>query len=434
MPSKPNRREFARLFAAGGSAALLGHPALEGLLSGRSAAAASPPALGPGGVRPRAGADVDWKAVRAAFLMPEELSVLNAANLCPAPSHVIASVREDTERLDREPVPSFRAEMHGVREPVRDLLADFLGVTPEEIIVVRNTSEANNWVSAGLDLGSGDEVVIVADNHPSSNRAWKGRAERFGFTVREIVPPSPHPGPDYYVDAFRREITSSTRLIAFTHLTNTAGDLFPAAELCALARERGVLSHVDGAQSFGLFDMNLREMGADFYSGSAHKWPCGPKEAGVLYVRAEVADRLWPSVYSAYPGRRGLSRTHEGMGQRDEPALRAFGRQIEFLNGIGMVEIEERSRYLASLLHDALVELPGIRMWTSPHAERRAAVVTFRPASLDPAEVIAALEEDGIVAAARTGSDRPGVRFSPHFYNSETDVERAVAAISRYLV
>lgn len=323
--------------------------------------------------------------------------------------------------------------MHGVREPLRDLLAGFLGAAPEEILVTRNTSESNNWVSAGLDLGPGDEVVIVGDNHPSNNRAWKGRARRFGFSVKEIPPASPHPGVEYYLDAFRRAITASTRVIAFTHLTNTAGDLFPASELCRLAREHGVMSHVDGAQSFGLFNVNLAEMGADFYSGSAHKWPCGPKEAGVLFVSSRVAERFWPSIYSAYPGRRGLARTHEGMGQRDEPALRAFGRQIEFLNEIGIAEIEERSRTLTNVLYDGLAELPGIHMWTSPDAGRRGAVVTFQPGSLDPAEVVAALEGDGIVAAARTGSDRPGVRFSPHFYNSTEEVERAVQTIARYL-
>ena len=423
-----SRRDFARIFAAGGSVALLTHPALARALPHGSTdlPASATSVRHPWG-------DVDWKAVRALFRMPPELSVMNAANLCPSPAHVLDSVHEDTERLDRDPVPSYRREMHGVREPARDLIARMLGVEPEDVLITRNTSEANNWVSAGLDLGRGDEVIIVADNHPSNNQAWKARSERFGFTVREIEPPSPHPGADYYIEAFREAMTEATKLIAFTHLTNTAGDVFPATDLCALAAERGVMTLVDGAQSFGLMNVNLGKMGADFYTGSAHKWPCGPKEAGILYVGPGVQDRLWPSIYSAYSGERGLSRTHEGMGQRDEPALRAFGRQVAFLQEIGMAEIEARSRSLASELYGALSSLDGVHMWTSPNPERRAAVVTFRPGELDPSRVLAALESDGIVAASRTGADRPGIRFSPHFYNSEDDVERAVEAISRYL-
>ncbi len=426
MPaSSMNRRDFARLFAAGGSAALLGHPALEGL------ARRTP--SGPLARRAGTARAVDWDEVRARFLMPPELSVMNAANLCPSPASTLQEVYDYTERMDREPVPSFRGEMHGVKEPTRDRLAEFLGVTPEEILITRNTSEANNWVSTGLQLGQGDEVVIVRDNHPSNNLAWKAKGQRFGYTVREIEPASPHPGADYYVRAFREAITPGTRVISFTHLTNTAGDLFPARELCALARQHGVFSVVDGAQSFGLFDIDLSEVQPDFYTGSAHKWPCGPKETGVLYVNARVHDRFWPTMYSAYSGSRGLARTHEGLGQRDEPAIRAFGAQIEFLQEITMAEVEARSRELATALVDELSALDGVHMWTSQEPSRRAAVVTFRPGELSPGAVVAALENDGIVAAARGGSDRTGVRLSPHFYNSHTDVERAVSAIRGYL-
>jgi selenocysteine lyase/cysteine desulfurase len=275
--------------------------------------------------------------------------------------------------------------------------------------------------------------VIFADNHPSNNQAWKAKGERFGYTVREVEQVNPHPGPEYYVEAFRRAITPATRVLAFTHLTNTAGDLMPARELCALAREHGVISLVDGAQSFGLLDVDLSAIDPDFFSGSAHKWPCGPKETGVLYVASRLHDRFMPSIYSAYTGRRGLSRTHEGLGQRDTPALRAFGAQIEFLQGIGQAEIEARSRELASQLVEGLSAIDGVHLWTSDRPERRAAVVTFRPGELEPGRVLAALEEDGIVASSRGGSDRTGIRFSPHFYNMEVDVERAIEAIGRYM-
>jgi selenocysteine lyase/cysteine desulfurase len=207
----------------------------------------------------------------------------------------------------------------------------------------------------------------------------------------------------------------------------------PARELCALAREHGVISVVDGAQSFGLLDIDLSDIRPDFFSGSAHKWPCGPKETGLLYVASDMHERLWPSIYSAYSGRRGLSRTHEGMGQRDTPALRAFGAQIEFLREIGQADIEARSRELASQLVEGLSAIEGVHLWTSDRPERRAAVVTFRPGELDPGRVLAALEEDGIVASSRGGSDRSGIRFSPHFYNMEVDVERGIEAIGRYV-
>jgi len=420
-PSSLDRRAFARLFAFGGSAALLAHPAVREL----AAMPVSPPR--------RPGGAVDWSAVRGHFLLPEELAVLNAANLCPSPREVIESVAKDTDGLDRWPVPTFRDEMHGVKRGTRELLADYLRATPEEILVTRNTSEGNNWVSSGLDLGPGDEVVVFSDNHPSNNLAWKAKAERFGYAVREVPHVDPHPGEGFYVDAFARALTPRTKVLAFTHLTNTSGDLFPAAELCRVARERGVLTLVDGAQSFGLLDVDLSAMQPDFYTGSAHKWPCGPKEVGVLYVNRRVQDRFWPSLYSAYTGETDFARTHEGLGQRDEPAIRGFARELEFLLSLGRAEIEARSRALADAAVEGLAELDGVHVWTPSDPSLRAAVVTFQPGGLDPNRTAKALEADGIVATARGGRDRPGIRFSPHFYNSFEDVERGVAAIGRYL-
>jgi selenocysteine lyase/cysteine desulfurase len=220
--------------------------------------------------------------------------------------------------------------------------------------------------------------------------------------------------------------------MAFTHLTNTAGDLFPAEELCRMAHERGVLTLVDGAQSFGLLDVDLSRIQPDFFTGSAHKWPCGPKENGVLYVNPRVQDRFWPSIYSAYVGQTGLSRTHEAIGQRDEPAIKAFGTCVEFLGKVGQAEIEARSRALTLALVDGLQNVAGVHLWTSSDPKLHAAVVSFDPAGLDPRKVVSALEADGIVATAR-GGDRAGVRFSPHFYNSYEDVDRAVSAIHRYV-
>ncbi|MFH1573493.1 MAG: aminotransferase class V-fold PLP-dependent enzyme, partial [Acidobacteriota bacterium] len=298
----------------------------------------------------------------------------------------------------------------------------------------RNTSEANNLVSSGIDLKAGDEVIIVSDNHPSNHAAWTEKARRFGFSVRVVDQVNPHPGADYYIEAFTEAINPRTRVLAFTHLTNTAGDLFPAREICRMARERGVLTLVDGAQSLGLMDVDLSDMQPDFYSGSAHKWPCGPKEAGVLYVRKESQGRVWPSIYSAYTGAVGLSKTFEGFGQRDEPAIIAFGEALRFFDRIGRGAIERRSRELAQALIQGLGRLDGVKIWTHPDPARSVAVVSFQPGNLDVRKLSSALyQSDGIACATRGGKDRHGLRFSPHLYNSHAEIEKTIAAVKRYL-
>src|SRR5688572_25444336 len=427
----PSRREFARVFAAGGSAALFAlKPHARAHLrqgSGGQAEAAYTAA-------PIAADEKYWTGIRDGFVMPRGYACLNAANLCPSPARVLDSYFEATRSVDRDPSPQNRQKTREGREAARRALAASLRVTPEEIVITRNTSESNNFVSSGLDLKSGDEVVIFSDNHPSNHNAWRQKAERFGFAVRIVQQVNPHPGPEHYIEAFKRELTPRTRVIAFTHVTASVGDLMPAREICALAREHGALSIVDGAQSFGVLDIDLSDMKPDFFTGSAHKWPCGPKECGLLYVNARAHDRIKPSIVSLYPGEVGISRTMEAFGQRDEPAIVGFGEALALQAQIGRPAIERRARDLTQMLMEGLKQIEGVTVWTHRDPARSAGVVSFQPGGLDVRKLHQALyEQDKIACATRGGADRGGIRFSPHFYNLHADVERAIAAVRRYM-
>jgi selenocysteine lyase/cysteine desulfurase len=416
-----NRREFGRLLALTGAVPFLTHD-FEWPVPHDIAAAPSLPD------------EAFWASVRDQFLMPKDLAVLNAANLCPSSAPVLETLYRTTRDMDQDPSQDNRAKLGDGRERTRALLAEFLRVTPEEIVITRNTSESNNLVSTGVDLKAGDEVLLSSDNHPSNHTAWQEKAKRFGFTVIDVPTPNRHPGPEHYIEAFTKAMTPRTKLVGITHLTSTVGDLFPAREICRTARERGVLTLVDGAQTFGLLDVDLSAMQPDFYSGSAHKWACGPKENGVLFINKASQPKIWASIFSAYPGRVGISRTFEGFGQRDEPAMIAFGEALAFQTKIGRAAIEKRSRDLTTRLYDGLSQVAGVRIWTSSEPSRRAAVLSFQPGTLDPRRLATALyQRDRIACATRGGQDRPGIRFSPHFYNSPADVDRAVAAIKRYV-
>lgn len=420
--SAVSRRDFTRLFTLGGSAALFA----EGAWAREMGQA---PTLAPGG--PAAG-EAYWASVRAQFVMPPELGVLNAANLCPASRPVLEALTRETRHVDADPSPMNRAHLMERKEATRRAAAAFLRVTPEEIVLARNTSEANNMVSSGIDLKPGDEVVIFEDNHPSNHKAWTEKAKRWGFTVKIIPQVNPHPGAEYYLDAYRKAITPKTKLISFTHLSSTVGDLFPAAELCALARERGVLSLVDGAQSFGLLDIDLAAMSPDFYTGSAHKWPCGARECGVLYINRRAQDRIWPSIYSAYEGAVGISKTFEGFGQRDEATMIAFAESLAFQTTVGRTAIEQRSRALTQQLLAGLKKIDGLTLWTHTAPERTAAVVSFLPGTLNATKLAQQLyERDKVGVTTRGGTDRPGIRVSPHFYNSPAEVDRLLAGLQR---
>ncbi len=424
MIGSVSRRDFARLFAVGGSAALFADTAWA--RNAPAPQAFNPAAAGTG--------ESFWTAVRAQFVMPPDLGVLNAANLCPASRPVLEALMRETNSVDRDPSGQNRARLSGEKENTRKALAAFLRVTPEEIVITRNTSEANNMVSSGLTLKAGDEVIVHSDNHPSNLTAWQQKAKRFGFSVVTIEQKNPHPGMEYYVEAYTKAITPRTKVVTVTHLSSTVGDLFPVKEICRIARERGILSLVDGAQSFGLLDVDLADISPDFYTGSAHKWPCGARECGVLFINQRSHDKIWPSIYSAYPGAVGISKTFESFGQRDEATMIAFREALQFQTAVGRAAIEQRSRALAHQVIAGLSKLPGVKVWTSPNPALNAAVVSFLPGTLNPQRLGQVLyEKDKIGLAGRGMGDRGGLRASPHFYNTPEEADRLVSAVARYL-
>ena len=160
-----NRREFARLLAIGGAAPFVSP----------NVAWARPADLPP---TPASPDEKFWTAVRDQFVMPKDLAMFNAANLCPSSAPVLETMYRLTKDMDQDPSFDNRAKLGDGRENTRKLLAQFLRVTPEEIIITRNTSESNNLVSTGVELKAGDEVLLTADNHPSNHAAWQEKAKR----------------------------------------------------------------------------------------------------------------------------------------------------------------------------------------------------------------------------------------------------------------
>jgi len=372
----------------------------------------------------------EWAAVRAAFTLDPKFIVMNAANLCPAIGSVNEVLFKYTRDVDANPSQQNRGKFGTGREETRKKIAAHLNALPEEIVITRNTSEGNNAISTGIDLKPGDEVVIHDENHPTNNAAWQTKAKRFGFTVKAVTIPTPPPSAEVLIKAFTDAITPRTKVLAFTHVTSTYGTKFPAKEICRSARERGILTLLDGAQSFGALDVDVKDIGCDFFTGSSHKWLMGPKEAGVLYIRSDAQSKLFPNEIGVYGGRVGASAQHETMGQRDDACLMALGEAMDFHARIGKKKIEAHSKALADALKKELMKIPGVHMYSPTAPELASAVVTFRPGKAEIPRMAQALYQS-IGFAGATRAD--GLRISPHTYNSFEQVEKVVAAISDYI-
>lgn len=375
-------------------------------------------------------ADEDfWRLVKGAFPLREGLIFMHAANLCPSPISVQQRVFELTRDIDQDASSNNRRKFGELRERSRTALARFLGASDDEIAIVRNTSSANATVVNGLDLGPGDEVLLWDQNHPTNSTAWDVRAERYGYTVKRVSTPSQPTSKQELLDPFLAAMTPRTRVVSFSHASNISGVMLPAKELVAAAHAGGALALVDGAQSFGCLEVDLHDLGCDFYTGSAHKWFMGPKEAGVLYVRSELHADLWPThVGTGWAGAvEGGARKFENLGQRDDAAVAAVGTTVEFHETVGTARVEARVRELAAVLKTSIAErLPGTTFLTPLDPALSAGVVVFVPPDFDPRPALTALYEEHAIAGAGMSG---GIRLCPHIYNTLADVDTVLDAV-----
>jgi selenocysteine lyase/cysteine desulfurase len=376
-----------------------------------------------------------WQRVKDQFSVAPGLILMNAANLCPSPYPVQQAVFGYTRDVDRDASFQNRGKFGALKEEARAALAAYVGAGANEIAITRNTSEGNNAVVNGLDLGPGDEVVLWDQNHPTNNVAWDVRARRWGYEVKRVsTPPEPR-DPEALIQAFVEALTPRTRVLSFSHVSNVSGVAVPARALCALARERGILTLVDGAQTFGAMDLDLHAMGCDFYTGSSHKWFVGPKEAGLMFVREESQGRLWPSdVGVGWEGAlaRGAQK-FDNLGQRDDAAVVTMATAAAFHEALGPSAIEARVRALATGLMDGLSDaIPGIRFHTPWEPTLRCGVVVSSLPDGNHGDVFEGAYESHGLAGASMGGAHAGFRLSPHLYNTMAEVEKAVEAVASY--
>ena len=375
-----------------------------------------------------------WERVKAEFLFPPSQMPFNAANMCPNPRVVIEAVEQGIRDEDRDVSYQSRAKFDAFKEKVRRQAARLLGATEDEVAIVRNATEANNVVIGGLSLRPGDEVLLLDQNHPSNNVAWDVRAARFGFTVKRVSFPTAPTSADEVLAAFRAALTDRTRVLSFSDVSNTTGLRMPSKALCSLGRERGLFVHVDGAQTLGVLDQTVADLGCDSFSASSQKWLMGPREAGFLYVRADRVASIWPSVVGQGWGNNAEAtvkgaRKFEIVGQRNDATLAGLSAMLDFQEKLGRAVVERRVRELADRLIAGLEEGGELSLVTPKPPELRLGVVVVRVEPARAREVHERLyRSHGVIA-----SPGSGLRLSPHVYNTLADVDRVVRVVRQVI-
>jgi len=367
-----------------------------------------------------------WSKVRAQFAFEPNLIYFNNASLGVPPRSVTQVVAEGYRRLAANPATAKLELADYLAGTLRPAVARLLGADTDEIAVTRGASESLYFIANGFDLAPGDEVLMTSQEHPAGLTPWQIRAERTGVVVRQVPIPSPFVDKHEVVSLMERAFTNRTKVLLFCHVTR-GGLRYPVKELCELARQRAVLSAVDGAQAVGVMPVDVHALGCDLYANSLHKWSLAPAGNGVLYVRKEIQGRFRSLFSSA-----GADATrYEPIGTSPLPLRLAAGAALKFIAQIGVPNIEARAQMLSDTLASKLAGIPRLKMISPRSWEVRSPAVTlFEIQGMNAVELQALIQKKYHITIdehARDGHN--ALRVSTHFYNTRREIDLLIAAL-----
>jgi selenocysteine lyase/cysteine desulfurase len=374
----------------------------------------------------------DEAARRREFPVVEQKVYLAHAAVCPLPARVASAMSAYLAKVGHG--GQFEYLHASAESGARQLAAAMIGATPEEIAFVSSTSAGLSLVAAGLPWKAGDSVVITEGDFPSNVYPWL-RLEKLGVRVKSLRTSGDGVAT---LEAVAAQVDDSTRLVALSSVHYATGARTDVDAIGAYLHARGILFCVDAIQSLGAVPLSSQHV--DFLTADAHKWLLGPQGMGVLFVRASCFERLdpvllgWKSIETNrdfVQHKLALART----ARRYEPgSLNAIGlvglhAALELLQSVGVPAISARLAELRALLVPGH-ERKGYEILGTAEARPTSGIVSFRRDGTDMEALCKALDQAGIVTSLRHDlAGRACIRVAPHFYTSDAELERLLAAV-----
>jgi cysteine desulfurase/selenocysteine lyase len=368
---------------------------------------------------------VDLALARDLFPVTRRYAYLNHASVAALPRPV---VRAMTHYLDGRGQAGSEALLDGDgrQEEIRQLAARFVGAHCDEIVFTSSVSHGLNIVAAGLDWQPGDNLVCAETEFPANVYPWTNLRRR-GVEVRF----APAHGNRILMGDVAALLDDRTRLVAISFVefgTGYRNDLDALAQVC---RGRGVYLCVDGIQALGALQFNLSETPVDFLATHAAKWMLGPIGAGFLYVRRDLLPRLdpvmtgWRAVvdrddYFCYDSPLRDTAERFEAGSLNVAGLVGMAAAIELLLSVGLDRIEARILALTDHLVAGLRARGCVITTPVAHPRERSGIICFRHPKVDSTALAERLRAADVIISLRGDV----IRVSPHFYNTEDDLER----------
>ncbi|MCB9877613.1 MAG: aminotransferase class V-fold PLP-dependent enzyme [Planctomycetes bacterium] len=415
-----DKREF--LFAAGSamSAAVTG-----------SWFGARPRAVAPRDAAPSQGpAPGDfWAELRARYRLPEGYVDLEHGYYSRMSEDVLDAFVGHARDVNRDAAFYMRRKQPQDKLEVRSTLATTIaGVSPDELILTRNTTESLDTVIAGFPWQRGDEAVFAEQDYHAMQSMFRQVSRRHGVVTKVVSVPIDPQSDDEVVEVYRRAITERTRLLMVCHMINLTGHVLPIRKIADMAHERSVQVMVDGAHAFAHLDFEIPDLGCDYYGASLHKWLGAPLGCGMLYVSKQRVEPLWP-LFGDHHAVDSIDKLNH-TGTHPAHTDLAIHAAITQHRTIGAARKEQRLRALQRHWTDQVRDAKGIVLNTPRDPQRSCAIANVGVEGVTPVQLEKRLfDEFHIHTVAIDGVGVRGVRVTPQCYTTTDELDRLVAAL-----
>lgn len=376
-----------------------------------------------------------WHLIKQAYTVSPSILNLNNGGVSPSPK-VVQEAVERYNQLSNE-LPSHYMwhilDRQG-KEPLREKLADIAGCSKEEIAVHRNTTESLANVIFGLTLKAGDEVVLSKQDYPNMINAWKQREHRDGIILKWVNLDPIMEDENAIIDKYWALTTERTKVVHLTHMINWSGQLLPVAAISKAVKEKYKVDVViDGAHTFGHLDFKIPDLEGDYFGTSLHKWLCAPFGSGLLYVKKEKIQGLYP-LFAAPQVVSSDIRKFEHLGTRSIAIEQGIGQAADFHLMIGAKRKAARLQYLKKYWTNRVVKFKGVSINTPLSPAFSGAIALLSIEGKNPREVSGYLMANHqIHSVAITWENISGVRITPNVYTLTKDLDRLVAAVEQFV-
>jgi isopenicillin-N epimerase len=380
--------------------------------------------------------------MRDLFMLDPDIIFLNHGSFGACPIPVFEAYQKWQRELERRPVEFLGRRSAQLLAESREKLGAYLHVSADDLAYIPNTTSGINIIARSLDLQAGDEILTTDHEYGACDNTWEWVCQRHGARYVHRQFPLPMLSDDDFVAHFWEGVTERTRVIYLSHLTSVTALIFPITEICRRAREKGILTVIDGAHVPGQLPLDLTALGADFYVGNCHKWLCAPKGTAFLYTRPEFHQQLDGLViswgYSAeieghipYTGATLLERRHQWQGTRDIAAFLAVPDAIAFQAGHDWENVQARCHQLATDTRDQICALTGLSPIGDTSTYRQMVAIPLPPC--DGGALKRTLYDDKRIEVPITTFDGQNfVRVSFQAYNTAEDGVALVEALRDY--